>query len=40
MAEGFESLDKCLEKHIPAEELKEVKRILYGNPARYGKVAV
>ncbi|KAK3750642.1 hypothetical protein QZH41_012832, partial [Actinostola sp. cb2023] len=34
MAEGFVSLDDCLEKNIPPEELKEVKRILYGNPAR------
>ncbi|KXJ29101.1 beta-ureidopropionase [Exaiptasia diaphana] len=33
MAEGFESLEKCFDKHIPPEELKEVKRILYGSPA-------
>ncbi|KAH8397080.1 hypothetical protein KR215_008418 [Drosophila sulfurigaster] len=26
----LKSLDECLEKHLPAEELKEVKRILYG----------
>lgn len=24
------SLEECLEKYIPATELKEVKRILYG----------
>uniref|UniRef100_A0A1I8PPI7 Beta-ureidopropionase n=1 Tax=Stomoxys calcitrans TaxID=35570 RepID=A0A1I8PPI7_STOCA len=27
---NFKSLEECLEKHIPADELKEVKRILYG----------
>ncbi|XP_055387491.1 beta-ureidopropionase-like [Condylostylus longicornis] len=26
----FRSLEECLEKHIPEDELKEVKRILYG----------
>ncbi|KAH8407703.1 hypothetical protein KR222_011044 [Zaprionus bogoriensis] len=26
----LKSLDECLEKHLPADELKEVKRILYG----------
>ncbi|ALC41465.1 pyd3 [Drosophila busckii] len=26
----LKSLDECLEKHLPAAELKEVKRILYG----------
>lgn len=26
----LKSLDECLEKHLPAEELREVKRILYG----------
>jgi len=30
MAGTFASLDKCLEKYIPSEELSEVKRILYG----------
>ncbi|XP_066981392.1 beta-ureidopropionase [Macrobrachium rosenbergii] len=30
MAGEFVSLDHCLEKHIPENELKEVKRILYG----------
>ncbi|KAK3882854.1 hypothetical protein Pcinc_012787 [Petrolisthes cinctipes] len=30
MAEGFTSVETCLEKHIPVQELKEVKRILYG----------
>ncbi|EDO37352.1 predicted protein [Nematostella vectensis] len=32
MAAEFESLNKTLEKNLPAEDLKEVKRILYGNP--------
>lgn len=27
---GFTSLEDCLKKHIPADELSEVKRILYG----------
>lgn len=27
---NFKSLEECLEKHIPTDELKEVKRILYG----------
>jgi len=26
----FESVEKCLEKHLPSDELAEVKRILYG----------
>lgn len=26
----FRSLEETLHKHIPSEELKEVKRILYG----------
>ena len=26
----FSSLEKCLNKYIPEEELKEVKRILFG----------
>jgi beta-ureidopropionase len=34
MAGKFESLEKCLEKNVPEDELKEVKRILYGNPCR------
>lgn len=32
MAAKFTSLDSCLEKHLPAKELEEVKRILYGKP--------
>jgi hypothetical protein len=32
MAGKFESVEKCLEKHVPKDELKEVKRILYGKP--------
>lgn len=27
---NFKSLEECLEKHIPVDELKEVKRIIYG----------
>lgn len=27
---NLKSLEECLEKHIPKEELREVKRILYG----------
>lgn len=30
MAEEFESVESCLERNISGEELKEVKRILYG----------
>lgn len=30
MSGEFSSLEQCLEKHIPEQELKEVKRILYG----------
>lgn len=32
MSESFvlNSLEECLNKHIPTEELKEVKRIIYG----------
>ncbi|XP_031552475.1 beta-ureidopropionase-like [Actinia tenebrosa] len=33
MAARIVSLENCLEKHIPPEELQEVKRILYGKPA-------
>ncbi|RMC06004.1 hypothetical protein DUI87_17549 [Hirundo rustica rustica] len=34
MAGALESLESCLEQHIPPEELAEVKRILYGGEAR------
>ncbi|XP_054248913.1 beta-ureidopropionase [Indicator indicator] len=34
MAAALESLESCLERHIPPEELAEVKRILYGGDAR------
>ncbi|GAB0196866.1 beta-ureidopropionase [Grus japonensis] len=34
MAGGLESLESCLEQHIPPEDLAEVKRILYGGEAR------
>jgi hypothetical protein len=27
---SFTSLEACMEKYIPGDELKEVKRILYG----------
>lgn len=31
---GFESLEQCLEKHLPLAELQEVKRLLYGKETR------
>uniref|UniRef100_A0A452ELP8 Beta-ureidopropionase 1 n=1 Tax=Capra hircus TaxID=9925 RepID=A0A452ELP8_CAPHI len=31
---GFESLERCLEKHLPLTELQEVKRLLYGKETR------
>lgn len=31
----FKSLEECLEKHIPAPELAEVKRILFGKPVEW-----
>ncbi|XP_022407102.1 beta-ureidopropionase isoform X1 [Delphinapterus leucas] len=31
---GFESLERCLEKHLPLADLQEVKRILYGKETR------
>ncbi|XP_074966634.1 beta-ureidopropionase isoform X3 [Phalacrocorax aristotelis] len=34
MAGGLESLELCLEQHIPPQDLAEVKRILYGGEAR------
>lgn len=34
MAGILESVESCLERHIPPEELAEVKRILYGGEAR------
>ena len=30
MAGEIVSVDQCLENHLPEQELKEVKRILYG----------
>nr|XP_014344811.1 PREDICTED: beta-ureidopropionase [Latimeria chalumnae] len=30
----FESLEKCLENHLPAEQLSEVRRLLYGAETR------
>lgn len=35
MSGEFVSLESCLEKHIPPQELEEVKRVLYGKPVRY-----
>lgn len=32
----FESLEQCLEKHLPLADLREVKRILYGKETRCG----
>ncbi|XP_048370217.1 beta-ureidopropionase isoform X2 [Sphaerodactylus townsendi] len=34
MAAGIESLNRCLERYLPAEQLGEVKRILYGENGR------
>jgi len=34
MAAEFESLERSLEKHLPASELAEVQRILYGKQLR------
>ncbi|XP_043924760.1 beta-ureidopropionase isoform X1 [Protopterus annectens] len=34
MAERFESLEKCLETHLPQEQLREVRRILFGKETR------
>ena len=31
---GFESLERCLEKHLPLTELQEVKRLLSGKETR------
>ena len=31
----FESLEKILDEHLPAAELAEVKRILYGKPVEW-----
>lgn len=32
----WESLEQCLEKHLPTDDLREVKRILYGKETRSG----
>lgn len=32
----WESLEQCLEKHLPPADLREVKRILYGKETRSG----
>ena len=34
MAGKFESVETCLEKNVPEDELKEVKRILFGKACR------
>lgn len=31
----FTSLEECLNKYIPADELKEVKRIIFGKSDEY-----
>ncbi|KAF7481010.1 Hypothetical predicted protein [Marmota monax] len=30
----WESLEQCLEKHLPSQDLREVKRVLYGKETR------
>lgn len=35
MAQGLESLERCLPQYLPADELREVKRILYGANVRF-----
>jgi len=30
----MESVEACLEKYVPENELAEVKRVMYGNPCR------
>lgn len=32
----WESLEQCLEKHLPPADLREVKRLLYGKETRSG----
>lgn len=32
----WQSLEQCLEKHLPPDDLGEVKRILYGKQTRSG----
>ncbi|XP_053135674.1 beta-ureidopropionase [Hemicordylus capensis] len=34
MAAGLDSVERCLERHLPSAELGEVKRILYGEAVR------
>lgn len=34
MAAGLDSLEECLERHLPPAELAEAKRILYGEAVR------
>lgn len=34
----FESLEKCLESHLPEAELTEVKRILFGKETKWVSV--
>lgn len=33
---NFRNLEECLKKHIPASDLPEVKRLLYGRSDEYG----
>jgi beta-ureidopropionase len=37
-AEQLESVEAVLEAHVPPDQLREVKRVLYGRPAAAGKV--
>ena len=36
MGGKFESVEACLEKNVPEDELKELKRVLYGKACRLG----
>lgn len=35
MAARLDSLERCLERHLPAAELAEAKRLLFGEPLRW-----
>lgn len=35
---NFSSLEECLNKYIPAEELKEVKRVIFGKSDEYAEI--
>lgn len=34
---NFTSLEECLNKYIPTDELKEVKRVIFGKSDEYEK---